>query len=348
MLMVSAVNPSKPVYVYQFPYWKWPVVRQCFPNAKVIFVEKATSIKSKSYLVLWGMTQVPVALPEDVSVLRIEDGFIRSIGLGADLIKPLSWVMDTQGIYYDATRPSDLEAVCLNTMFDNQLLERALALRLKIVATNLTKYNVGVNQWYRPKHLSKVILVPGQVESDASLAYGAPKIRTNMGLLRAVRDANPEAYIVYKPHPDVLARLRLAGQDEDSARQWCDEVVTDVGMGDLLTRVDEVHLLTSLTGFEALLRQKPVTCYGQPFYSGWGLTNDKVLNVRRTRRLTLDQLVAAVLIKYPLYLSRGSKDLITPEQALDEMLTWQQSVKVGTPWWRELFRFFIRQFGVIK
>ena len=100
-------------------------------------------------------------------------------------------------------------------------------------------------------------------------------------------------------------------------------------MGDLLMAVDEVHVLTSLAGFEALLRGKPVTCYGQPFYSGWGLTVDVIPNPREARRLSLDELVAGALIEYPIYLSRVSDALITPEQALDELLAWR--AKVG---WR--------------
>ena len=40
----------------------------------------------------------------------------------------------------------------------------------------------------------------------------------------------------------------------------------------LLGIVDEVHTLTSLTGFEALLRGIEVHAYGGPFYAGWGLT----------------------------------------------------------------------------
>ena len=122
------------------------------------------------------------------------------------------------------------------------------------------------------------------MESDASLAFGAPGIRTNMGLLRAARAANPDAHILYKPHPDVLARLRAPGQGEGRALEWADEQITEVAMGTLLPLVDEVHVLTSLTGFEALLRGKAVTCYGQPFYAGWGLTRDVFPNSRRTRR----------------------------------------------------------------
>jgi capsular polysaccharide export protein len=120
-------------------------------------------------------------------------------------------------------------------------------------------------------------------------------------------------------------------------------IVTDAAMGDLLMAVDEVHVLTSLAGFEALLRGKPVTCYGQQFYSGWGLTHDLFPNARRCRSLTLDELVAVALIKYPLYLSRISKKLITPEQALDELLSWRAKSGGRTPWWREVIRVFLRR-----
>jgi capsular polysaccharide export protein len=148
---------------------------------------------------------------------------------------------------------------------------------------------------------------------------------------------------VYKPHPDVFARLRAEGQNEQNASRWCDEVVTDVAMGDLLTMVDEVHVITSLAGFEALLRGKPVTCYGQPFYAGWGLTQDVLPIVRRSRRLSLDELAAAVLILYPLYLSRDGQHLIEPEQALDELSAWLAKTGGRTTWWRKFVRLFLRR-----
>jgi capsular polysaccharide export protein len=178
-----------------------------------------------------------------------------------------------------------------------------------------------------------MILVPGQVESDASLAYGAPGIRRNIDLLYSVRAANPEAYLIYKPHPDVVAGLRRKGQCEEDAACWCDEVVADVPMGELLPQVDEVHTLTSLTGFEALLRGKRVVCYGQPFYAGWGLTRDVLPIARRTRRLSLDELVTGALILYPTYVSRATRGLTTPERALDELLAWRER-RPGLPWWR--------------
>lgn len=331
------------LYAYQFSYWKRPVIKQCFPNSKIYFIERADALPFASTLVLWGMCSVPAGVEEDVQVVRIEDGFLRSVGLGTDLIRPVSWVVDKVGIYFDATRLSGLEELLASGDFDQALLYRSAKLRARIVASGLTKYNVGAERWQRPDGVHRVILVPGQVENDASLAYGAPGERTNIGLLKAVRTANPDAYVIYKPHPDVHARLRAQGQDEQDAYRWCDEVVINSPMGDLLMAVDEVHLLTSLTGFEALMRGKLVTCYGQPFYAGWGLTTDIIPVARRLRRLTLDELVAGVLIKYPLYLSRNGKQLITPEQALDELVSWRAQSRKNPPWWRELIRFFLRR-----
>lgn len=330
------------IHVYRFPRWKWPIVRQCFPGRRVIFLTQAAAVPAHACLVLWGMAPVPDNLSGQMQLIRMEDGFLRSVGLGADLVRPLSWIMDKRGVYYDATRPSDLEVLLQTGVGDESMLVRASALRLQIVAGGLTKYNVDTALWHRPANVGRVILVPGQVESDASLAFGRPVVATNLGLLRMVRKANPEAHVIYKPHPDVVARLRAQGKQEQEVNLWCDEVVTSATMGDLLMAVDEVHVMTSLAGFEALLRDKPVTCYGQPFYSGWGLTTDLVTNSRRTRLLTIDELVAGVLIKYPVYLSRDGKRLLTPELALDELLRWRERAGTATPWWRNIVRIFLR------
>jgi capsular polysaccharide export protein len=347
---LPALLPDTPavVHAYGFPRWKWPIVRQCFPGRRVEFVQRGEPVPALTWLVLWGTEQVPPDVRSDVRILRVEDGFLRSAGLGADLVRPVSWVVDGQGIYYDATHPSDLEATLNGERFDAALLARATALRRRIVQARLSKYNVGFRSWTRPQGHSRVILVPGQVESDASIAFGVGSVRTNIGLLRAVRSANPDAYLVYKPHPDVLARLRVAGQGERAASQWCDEVVADVDIAELLEAVDEVHVLTSLAGFEALLRGKSVTCYGQPFYSGWGLTNDITPNLRRCRRLSIDELVAGALIRYPLYLSRDGKRLITPEEALDTLQSWRAQTRGREPWWRGIYRVFLRRIAGVR
>ncbi len=312
-------------------------------ESRVHFCDNVSRITPGSSLLLWGSTPAPAGLPADVQLLRLEDGFLRSVGLGADLVRPLSWVIDSRGIYYDATRPSDLEHLLQTTTFEAELLERAALLRQRIVAGGITKYNLATGSWNRPAGAARVILVPGQVESDASIRYGAPGIATNLGLLRAVRQAHPEAYLLYKPHPDVVAGLRKQGVGEDEALRWCDEIIHDVPMDRLLQQVDELHLLTSLSGFEALLRGKAVVCYGQPFYAGWGLTRDLLPIERRTRRLNLDQLVAGALLLYPRYVGRTSGRSTTPEQALDELLQWRAQSCNYSSLWRRLKRIFLRR-----
>ncbi|MBU0620465.1 MAG: capsular polysaccharide biosynthesis protein [Gammaproteobacteria bacterium] len=328
------------VYAKGFSIYKREIVRSFFQGSDVRFVRRDAALPSGATLAVWG--RKPVA-ETGVKILRLEDGFIRSVGLGADLVRPLSWVMDGNGIYYDATCPSDLELILQQAHFDDALKGRARMLQALLVAEGLTKYNVGTTVWQRPAGRSRVILVPGQVESDASLAYGAPGIRRNLELLRAVREANPDAWIVYKPHPDVVAGLRRQGQGEDGAARWGDEMLTSASMGELLLAVDEVHTLTSLAGFEALLRGKKVVCYGQPFYAGWGLTEDVIPFTRRTRRLTLDEMVAGVLILYPTYISRSSGKFTTPERALDELLEWREKGAASTPWWSGIYRFVVRR-----
>ncbi len=336
------------VYAYGFSLRKRSIIRRFSGNVPVRFIHKLKHIPPESPLLVWGSCHVPSEFVADEQIVRVEDGFLRSIGLGADLIKPLSLVADLRGIYYDPTKPSDLEHLLQTTEFRPELIERASKLRLQITKNSLTKYSTGGNNWCRSSTClqtgQRVILVPGQVESDASIRYGAPGIQTNIRLLQAVREENSNAYVIYKPHPDVVAGLRAKGKGEDSVQQWCDEFLVDVSIAQLLTEVDEVHVMTSLTGFEALLRGIKVTCYGQPFYSGWGLTKDIEPVSRRTRRLSLDMLVAGALILYPTYVSKITGKITTPECAIDDLLTWRAKTQSTLSLSRKVVRFAIKCF----
>ncbi|MBB95355.1 MAG: beta-3-deoxy-D-manno-oct-2-ulosonic acid transferase [Rhodobacteraceae bacterium] len=230
---------------------------------------------------------------------HVEDGFLRSRGLGADLIPPLSLVTDDLGIYYDPTRPSRLEDLILAATGRLRTDQRLRADRLIASVTNarLSKYNLPGDMPPLPD--GHRILVPGQVEDDASIRLGTDQVSTNLGLLNTVRAANPQAVLIYKPHPDVEAGLRPGGID---ATALADVTATRADPIALLDHVDEVWTMTSLLGFEALLRGRPVTTLGAPFYAGWGLTTDLGrIPARRGARPDLGELVHAVLIDYPRY-----------------------------------------------
>ncbi|WP_258868122.1 capsular polysaccharide biosynthesis protein [Alkalilimnicola ehrlichii] len=325
------------VYALGFSLWKRPIVRAFFQGSQVRFVRREQQLPKRATVAVWGQRPVARGRP----VIRLEDGFLRSVGLGAELTRPLSWVLDEQGLYYDAGTPSGLEQLLQSARFEPALLARARRLRERIVELGLTKYNVGQGEWRRPAGVNTVVLAVGQVEGDAAMRFGAGAVTSNLGLLRAVRQAVPHAYLVYKPHPDVLAGLRAVGSGEADCVYWCDEVVADVPMGALLESVDEVHVMTSLAGFEALLRGRQVVTHGRPFYAGWGLTQDRAPIARRSRQLNLDQLVAASLILYPTYVSRASGRFSTPECVLRELEAWRQTAPDASLW-RYLFRWLYR------
>lgn len=334
---------AEPLQFWRFPVWKHRHLRRCFPGRRLQFVTRAEQLKDAGTLVVWGMAEPPVEA-HDLPLLRMEDGFLRSVGLGAELTRPLSWVADRRGLYYAAEAASELEILLLEHPFPEELLQRAARLRARLVAAGITKYNIGHQDWQRPANVAEVILVAGQVETDAALRYGGPGLRSNLQLLRAARAEHPRAYLLYKPHPDVLAGLRRLGEGEERVHDIADEIIGEVPMERLLAQVDGVHVLSSLTGFEALLRGVPVTCHGLPFYAGWGLTKDCLPPLRPRRQLSLDALVAAVLILYPLYFVDRSPEGQTPEAALTLLEDWRQRQGRKPPWWREWYRMLLRRF----
>jgi capsular polysaccharide export protein len=237
-------------------------------------------------------------------VVNIEDGFLRSVGLGSSFHPASSLVLDHRGVYYDPRRPSELEHILNTTDFTPEVLEQARTLRAAIVQLGLSKYNLQVRPTLDVSAAGDrlKLLVPGQVEGDASVIAGGESC-SNLAALQRVRRAAPDAYIVYKEHPDVTAGNRRGRIAEADANALADLVVRDVDIIACVEAVDEIHTLTSLTGFEALLRGKPVVTYGWPFYAGWGLTIDRAENPGPTRRVIgLDALVAGALMAYPLYL----------------------------------------------
>lgn len=317
-------------FAYRIPLWKRRHLRRFLrsPDNRIDFVSRTAAIAAggkpgRTRVLVWGMRGSPQLEQRcerlGYPIWRLEDGFLRSVRLGSDLSAPASWVVDRRGLYFDPTRPSDLERVLQHGLFSAVELDRARALRQLLVNARLSKYNVGRRD--RPIVVAtragrRVILVPGQVPRDASVRLGTAAVATNAELLARVRRRHPDALILYKPHPDLLRGNRRGDAKRVDPADY-DQCLTDIGIASCLELADEVHTLTSLVGFEALLRGLPVHCYGVPFYAGWGLTIDHAPVPRRTRRLALDELVAGVLLRYPRYLNPDTGELTTPEQVVE-------------------------------
>ncbi|MCG2574281.1 capsular polysaccharide biosynthesis protein [Acinetobacter sp. ME22] len=315
----------KQMVAYGFSRWKRQFLREFldFPYFRLQFKQYFEPYPDQDILA-WGKKAHQLKQKGFKKVWTVEDGFIRSLGLGATLIRPYSLVIDDIGIYYDATQPSRLENLLNTTILDHDQLDQAQKIIDVLVDFNISKYNVGQNKDIKlPKNIQKVLLVIGQVEDDMSVQLGGYDIKTNLGLLQEVRKNNPDAYVIYKPHPDVQSGLRQGKIATESALQYANHIEEEASILQCFKICNEVHTITSLSGFEALLRKIPVYCYGVPFYAGWGLTNDKHKCIRRLRKITLQQLIYISLIQYPIYNIRISEDmripLAQPEQVIDHI-----------------------------
>ena len=292
------------------------------PEGAVTFASADSSIPADRYRLTWSYRFWP-----DITTARtarVEDGFLRSRGLGSDYVAPASLVIDMQGMYFDRHQPSELENLLETCECTDDQRLRAIKLREMIVASGVSKYNTCVKNVALanpgPAAAGKTIcLIVGQVESDESIRRGCDTVNSNTALCQAVRRMRPEDYLIYRPHPDVESGNRKGAVSGNVLAQCIDEINSELPITMALNQCDELHTMTSLTGFEALLRMKKVFTYGLPFYAGWGLTTDAISCIRRTRKRSLDELVYLTLVAYPRYLHVESGEFITPEQQVQHL-----------------------------
>lgn len=286
------------------------------PHARDAAQAVALAQQQGGSVACWASRQ-PAGLSElaaaaGVPVWSVEDGFIRSAGLGAALVQPCSLVLDSQGAHYDSTRPSDLEHLLENAAFAPAQLDRAARLIERLCARGITKYNLGEAVPDLPPD-APFVLVLGQVDDDLSVQLGGGG-QSVAGMIEAVRREEAGQTVVFKPHPDVSSGLRRGVVAPEGCLS-----VPDADLLWLVQQATRVHVLTSLGGFEALLRGREVVIHGQPFYAGWGLTQDRNAPPRRTRQLSLEALVAGALIEYPLYFDPAEGQRCTVERLLDRI-----------------------------
>ena len=271
-----------------------------------------------------------------VAIAELEDGFIRSAGLGANCVPPLSAIVDFSGVYFDPADPSDLEQILEHGDISHGLCQRAAALREQLVHSGVSKYGQTTCRVERPSGSCRRVLITGQVEDDRSMLSGGAGL-SNLELIKRARAIEGDAWLIYKPHPDVEAGHRKGHIADQEVFRHANEIDRTTPITALLAVIDALHVITSLAGFEALLRGKPVTVHGVPFYAGWGLTRDlAAIPPRRTRKRSLDELVAAALLLYPRYVDPVTR-LPCPAEVVVERMA-QDRARISSPliWLREM------------
>lgn len=314
---VSARSRERRAYVGGAYWWTHSAIRGLFsvPAGAPVFcasVDDAIA-KARSHdgrLIAWSTRLEPRHEAEcaayKIELLRIEDGFLRSVGLGAGFAKASSLAVDTCGMYYDPSRPSGIEDLLQNSVLTDAQRDEGEQIRRRIVDLHLSKYNLkGTETFHVNAGARAIILVPGQVADDASVLNSMSAtidVRSgesiNLQLLRLARARNPHAYIIYKPHPDVLSGLRKGQLSEDAARKYANLVVCNVDITDVIETCHGIETISSLAGFEGLLRGKHVVTHGVPFYSGWGMTTDLASAPRRATRRCIDELTYIAFVIY--------------------------------------------------
>lgn len=317
-------NPWKRDFFNEFVSdYNLAYVRGKTHHKKVIEILK--SIKEKYKVFIWSYKEDPEVykflVQNNIEISRVEDGFIRSIGLGADKVPPLSLVIDDDGIYFDPNSKSKLIKI-LEEVSNNITEEQKQKARDTInfiVKNGISKYNLADNVEL-PKELIekikiksddiKVVLVVGQVGDDESIIKGSGDVKDSATLVEIAKKENPNAIILYRPHPDVWYKKREESIDLSYISTISTVVPPNVSLNSMWDIVDVVYTITSLTGFEALLRNKHVVCFGLPFYSGYGLTEDRIEHPHRNLKLDLETFFYASYIKYPIYSIGGLEETL--------------------------------------
>lgn len=310
-----------------FVHQAFPWLRHYFGNAPL----HSTLSPSLDGIVSWG-GRLPAKAAHRIASLRglphwhLEDGFLRSVGLGKEGSVPISIVIDDKTLPVDAGRASRLELLIAEAG-RTAPVDIGSAIREALVRYKLSKYN------NLPHHSPRIertgrrrILLVDQVYGDVSVAKALGSQRSFQRMLDDGLDSG--AQCVVRTHPDVIAGHRRGYMTERAAKASGVILMADkVSAASILDVVDEVWTVSSQMGFDALLRGLPVRCYATPFYAGWGLTDDRsgrasggALLRRSASRPTLDQLTFAALSLYPVYRHPETWEQLDALTAIDHLV----------------------------
>lgn len=278
------------------PHWLWQRRARKPAGLKGIagIGYKKASIPARALCERWG-----------VPYIALEDGFLRSSSLGVQGDTPMSMVVDPIGIHYLSQRPSLLENILQTPDHITPAeLHTAGVLITLMRDTGIGKYNHAPDlpsddPLGRERPL---ILVVDQTYGDFSIPGGGLCEADFVRMLDAALAEHPDADVRVRIHPDCVAGYKRSCLLEAAQQRGLTIESRVVSWSSLARRAARVYVGTSQAGLEALILGIPVTCFGLPFYAGWGLTDDRMAIARRTATPTLEQLVAAAYIRYCRYI----------------------------------------------
>ncbi len=304
---------------------------EAFLDAEVVLNPNPFSVFFVDAVVVWGSRprrQLLGFIYHKVlrkPLIRIEDGFIRSLGLPSDGAEHISLIVDDLGAYYDATRPSRLEKIIKDkTALSSEVLEKGQKALELIRRYRIHKFNSSYEPYaIRDEHSGseKRVLVVDQTRGDASITLGMANRDKFTEMMSAAINENPDCTIYLKPHPSVLKGVKRGHFDFAELEEKGVRIIRDQSNPhDLVNCFSKIYVASSLLGFEALLAGRNVVCFGVPFYSGWGLTDDRTACARRGEQRTLLEVFSSAYIVYTRYLHPDTKKRTTLLEVLNYII----------------------------
>ncbi|MEJ1158270.1 capsular polysaccharide export protein, LipB/KpsS family [Prosthecomicrobium sp. N25] len=269
----------------------------------------AVAEKAAASLLVWT-DRIPAALEaeaqrRDVGVVRFAKSVLKPYGLETPFVPLPAVAVDDVGLHLDASRPSRFEALVASTDFSPLLVARGRALRERYLAIEAraavdlgtVRRDIAGKAGQRP-----VVLVVGEPAGSPAVRLGTTRVANTKSLLAAVRAERPDAFLVYFEAAEDASRRRGGWLPAAVLREGADHLIRDDRLAGLLDLAEEVHVMTSQHGFDAVMAGMRVVAWGAPFYAGWGLTEDREPIPRRARRLDADQLAAVTFALYTRYI----------------------------------------------
>lgn len=323
-IFIKLASKRKLVLAVNIAPWKRDFFKKIYRNYAIVFVPLNSDIFSyqkylkkfeETVIVVWGYREChnlkEFAIENNLKITRIEDGFVRGKGLGIEHNLPYSLCFDSQCLYFDAREESNFEKLALKhqSIITDKLLEKSRYYVQIFKERGITKYllpeTFKVEYPEKPSSIERILVI-GQSEGDASIRFSLSAIKTNFELVTEVRNRHPDAQIVYKQHPDETFR----GTPQTKFKEKCNLFIDfPTDYESLMEGVDKVYTISSLLGFELLIRGARVHVFGMPFYAGWGLTEDEQSLPRRNVKLSIEELFALTYILYPKYFDKDYNEI---------------------------------------
>jgi len=322
-------------------------------NKPLKFSPNGSSLDDIDILLLWGQSSqeghinmIYNALLKQKIVVFVEDGFFYNVishvkslqeKYPSHLSQGMSFTIDDITAHFDGSLPSRLEQVInSDIVLQKDNIVRSEKLIKTIVEKKITKYNYQSieSKIYGDKE-SKVLIVD-QAYGDYSVYKSGASEEVFYQMINDAIEENLESDILVKIHPDMIINPNRAGAknggyfgnmriDNPNVIIIKDEINPYI----IIEQVQSIYVCTSQLGFEGLMSNKKVYCYGVPFYAGWGLTVDRgnmEYLKRRLKKRSLEEVFWFAYIWYSRYYSPLTKKKCEIEEILELIIFYRNKL----------------------